>query len=545
MTGPPIRFAPDILRRLGEELNPNLDQGILELVKNSYDADARSCTVRLNSVLEPGGSIEIEDDRDGLQYNDIVEGWLVLGRSRKETSQLTRLGRRPAGNKGLGRLAALRLGNRVTLTTRPRGSDEEFVVEIDWSAYDNVDLVESVPVNIISRPATRSRAGSTVFIEDLSRSIGRMEVKRLARALILLADPFDQGPSSFRPTLQSQDFSDLEQLVNRMYFDDAEYHLHARIRDGRVEAEVTDWRGGRLFTARHEDVASERSGAVYDAPDATFDLWIFILNKTVFATRATSVAEVKSWMDSFGGVHLYLNGLRVAPYGNSGNDWLDINLSRVRSPEERPGTNTSIGRVLVEDQHHVLTQKTDRSGFIENQAFEELRQFAKDSMEWLAKSRLAVAESRRRRERQEAPTKAEQRRESLQKQIERAPASIKGPLNSALADYDRQRQKETDALRREVQLYRTLSTAGITAATFAHESGNYSLKIITQSVNAVEFRGKRFLPDYEERLAEPVASIRHACESLGVLSSATMQLVDADKRRVARIDLHPVIRTVF
>ena len=35
-----IRFSADILRRLGEELNPNLDKGIVELVKNSYDADA-------------------------------------------------------------------------------------------------------------------------------------------------------------------------------------------------------------------------------------------------------------------------------------------------------------------------------------------------------------------------------------------------------------------------------------------------------------------------------------------------------------------------
>jgi hypothetical protein len=38
-----FRFATDILRRLGEELNPNIDQGILELVKNAYDADARTC----------------------------------------------------------------------------------------------------------------------------------------------------------------------------------------------------------------------------------------------------------------------------------------------------------------------------------------------------------------------------------------------------------------------------------------------------------------------------------------------------------------------
>ena len=43
-----IQFSTDILRRLGEELNPSIDQGILELVKNAYDADARRCLVEIS-----------------------------------------------------------------------------------------------------------------------------------------------------------------------------------------------------------------------------------------------------------------------------------------------------------------------------------------------------------------------------------------------------------------------------------------------------------------------------------------------------------------
>ena len=43
-----IRFAADILRRLGEELNPSPDQGIIELVKNAYDANALKCHIELS-----------------------------------------------------------------------------------------------------------------------------------------------------------------------------------------------------------------------------------------------------------------------------------------------------------------------------------------------------------------------------------------------------------------------------------------------------------------------------------------------------------------
>ena len=45
-----LRFSPDILRRLGEELVPQIEQGIVELVRNSYDADAVNCRVELEGV---------------------------------------------------------------------------------------------------------------------------------------------------------------------------------------------------------------------------------------------------------------------------------------------------------------------------------------------------------------------------------------------------------------------------------------------------------------------------------------------------------------
>lgn len=57
-----FKFSPNILNRLGEELIPNPDQGIIELVKNSYDADATKCTVELVNPTAIGGSIIISDN---------------------------------------------------------------------------------------------------------------------------------------------------------------------------------------------------------------------------------------------------------------------------------------------------------------------------------------------------------------------------------------------------------------------------------------------------------------------------------------------------
>lgn len=97
-----FRFATDILRRLGEELNPSPDQGLLELVKNAYDANARQCVVELTDTNSPGGTVRISDDGDGMVRDEIINGWLVLGKSAKNIRKLTRLKRIPAGDKGLG-----------------------------------------------------------------------------------------------------------------------------------------------------------------------------------------------------------------------------------------------------------------------------------------------------------------------------------------------------------------------------------------------------------------------------------------------------------
>jgi signal transduction histidine kinase len=543
-----FRFAPDILRRLGEELNPGLDQGILELVKNAYDADARRCEVKLERVGRRGGTIVVRDDGNGMTAQQILDGWLVIGRSGKSSRARTRLGRVPAGNKGLGRLAALRLGRVANVTTWPSDDKErEHSLTIEWDAFESVKLVEDVNLDIETsiRPNDMT-SGTEVRIERLREPIGRMDVKRLARSLILLADPFGDDPSGFEPTLDTPEFADLERLVSRRYFSDAEFHLTATVdRKGRASAEVTDWRGEVLYQADHEDVAEKRSGHPYRCPSAQFDLFVFILSQKVFRLRNVSLAEVREWLDHFGGVHLYINGLRVAPYGNPGNDWLDMNRSRVRSPEERPGTNTSIGRIQVQDLEDRLVQKTDRSGIIEGESFQELRAFASDALEWMARRRLDTAEARRRRDRQNASSGTERQRDRLASEISDQAANPTRALD-LLQQYDRARDREAQGLRREVQLYRTLATAGITAATVAHETEGNPFKIISSAVASLETRAKKAMGDaYGERIARPIDAIKRALSSLAALSTATLRLVDHEKRRAGRVDVHKVIEDLL
>ena len=127
------------------------------------------------------------------------------------------------------------------------------------------------------------------------------------------------------------------------------------------------------------------------------------------------------------------------------------------------------------------------------------------------------------------------------------PSTQRSQIDDAFRSYDRARELEVRQLRDDIQLYRTLSTAGITAATFAHESSGNPIKVIQITINSIEDRAKRALKSgYEaSKLDKPIQVIKRSVASLAVLGSATLRLVDHEKRRNGRVDLHNVILEVL
>ncbi|MBM2812642.1 MAG: histidine kinase [Chloroflexi bacterium] len=255
MSNESLRFSPEILRRLGEELIPHVDQGIIELVRNAYDADAIDCCVELIGAERLGGTLRVTDTGVGMTEPDIRNGWLVLGRSGKAARKPTGLGRLPVGDKGLGRLAALRMGSVATLRTRPKiQPGREYSLVLDWARYDAADVVENVGLEIVERAANEA-PGTTIEVANLGVRLGQREMQRLARSLLLLANPFDDS-TGFHPRLIAPAFDKIAKRVQDAYFDEAEYHLQAEVDEkGRASAQVFDRTRHVRWTATHEDLS--------------------------------------------------------------------------------------------------------------------------------------------------------------------------------------------------------------------------------------------------------------------------------------------------
>src|SRR5476649_258828 len=70
-----------VLRELGERLVKQPEVAIVELIKNSYDADATQCTIH----YDPQRRISVEDDGDGITFDRFRDGWMRVGTSSKES----------------------------------------------------------------------------------------------------------------------------------------------------------------------------------------------------------------------------------------------------------------------------------------------------------------------------------------------------------------------------------------------------------------------------------------------------------------------------
>jgi signal transduction histidine kinase len=550
MTVEHLHFSTEMLRRLGEELNPHTDQGVLELVRNAYDADATECVVELINTQQAGGMVRVTDNGTGMTADSIRDGWLVLGKSEKVN--VTRTGRKriPIGNKGIGRLAALRLGRVAVLTTRPSEEpSREYRLSIDWTRFDRAKVVDEVPLTIESSArAPKTTSGTVVEVSNLRSRLSKPDVKRLARALILLADPFRDGddasggPADFRPVLRAQAFKELEQLVARGYRDEADYYLCAGLdKYGRAGAFVRSYDGEELFRASHQDISTEKGHPPYSAPAAAFELWWFLLSGANFSPRSVTLSEVREWLAEFGGVHLYHRGMRVSPYSDF--DWLDMNLRRVRSPEHRPSTNNSIGRIAVIDESGQLQPKTDRMGFVEDVAFQDLRRFASDVLDWFADRMLKRREERRGSQKARAAKKVRRAQKMLKDVVESVPADAKEKVRKAIGEYERAKERETNTLREDLQLYRTLGTVGTTAAAFAHQSKN-PLVHIASSAGTLEEAFVDAGPPKSQVFAGLAAGIRRNAESLLAFAKVTLGLLQHEKRRRGAVSLNASVNDI-
>ncbi len=146
------KFTVDthLFRELGELLVGRESTALVELIKNSYDADATIVTVYGENLEKPSqGRITITDDGIGMTPETFRKGFLRIASRLKEGSgrRSPYYKRRYTGAKGIGRLAAQKLAWHLSAISVPDpavlGDDAEAVeATIDWQKIDRCETLD-------------------------------------------------------------------------------------------------------------------------------------------------------------------------------------------------------------------------------------------------------------------------------------------------------------------------------------------------------------------------------------------------------------------
>jgi len=200
-------FDVNTFKLIGSELISDKFTAIIELVKNSYDANATEVRINFIDAHEPlDGSITINDNGIGMSKNDIVTKWMRIGTNSKRVREYSQdpLNRILLGEKGIGRFAIEKIASYITLETQQNNSNIIHSLEIDWNQYekhnklDNPPLLTEIKNKYTSKNNLESKnnCGTTLFFKNLKESWTSTDISRLRRELAKLVSPLQEKYNS-------------------------------------------------------------------------------------------------------------------------------------------------------------------------------------------------------------------------------------------------------------------------------------------------------------------------------------------------------------
>ncbi|OQP57602.1 sensor histidine kinase [Niastella populi] len=175
-------ITPHIVKQLGEQLVSDEITALLELIKNSYDADASYVSIEINTTGQylkgqlyfpkHKGFIVVEDDGFGMSEDTIMKSWLIISYSQKrqlkEAKKTTPNGRTPLGDKGLGRLSTQRLADFCEIFTNEKTLQGTHIA-FNWKDFEKEESLGKVTVKATSYKPKRKH-GTTLVLTNLNHA---------------------------------------------------------------------------------------------------------------------------------------------------------------------------------------------------------------------------------------------------------------------------------------------------------------------------------------------------------------------------------------
>lgn len=213
---------------IGKELINDDNVAVMELVKNSYDAGAKTVTVEFRNLKKEQNNHEllIVDDGNGMTEDDILYKWLNLAYSikRVQNAQNNRL---QAGNKGIGRFSCDRLGKKLDIYTKR--DSEIYQLQINWEDFENITdynvQINQIPMKLrkITADEVKKETDYDIGVSGTIIKISNLRVRWVQL----------NGNSLFNEILNYQKFislkSTLEKLINKSQVESDDFKIFLKV----------------------------------------------------------------------------------------------------------------------------------------------------------------------------------------------------------------------------------------------------------------------------------------------------------------------------
>lgn len=430
-----IRPAARLIHTIGSDLIGDSYAALVELVKNSYDADATNVDIVFKyTEIEKENAlfISIRDNGHGMDFDTVINKWLVPATNDKLKRKISKNGTRTLqGRKGIGRFAASILGQEMTLSTVDENGEKSETV-IDWRIFKTDDYLENIEI-LVDKNETNEPSGTEILIiakderyeeiilneEGLEETIKKIDSKlsywnrdtleQLINELRKLISPFEESiDDEFKINLsfENSPFPEIDENIKIDTYPIIKFY------DYRISGTISEKGNANLLFENNVNpevvqkeiisMALELSGnskycgqikvdfRVYDREPEAIDN---LINKGLINPVSKNLMgkrQAKMLLDEVYGVNIYKNFFRIRPYGNGGIDWIDLDKRRIQNPTQRISNNQIVGFVtIVSEEKSGLEEKSARDGLKDNENFFGLKELVQKALFELEIRRLA------------------------------------------------------------------------------------------------------------------------------------------------------------
>lgn len=409
------RVSKEVLSNASRYFEPGtseeIRQSLVEMLTGLSKNDALN---QLRQFYCDHSYIEVEDWGHGMSLESLDQNFLTIGTPHRANERLEDEFERDQpilGEKGIGRLSSMRLGEKLELSTFTLNDRFESVLNVDWKALgENLDLdldnFGVQPEKGVQKKLGKKQ-GTLIRISDLRSDWSRQRVTQVSRSeLSKLQDPFDADGDilDIRMSFNGQEIEVIQEMNTEWlsewhgYFD-IKFHYEGKgpkkrpvisgtvkfkppMKDGLDEEIALDQ--AEVHTAGYElfSVLADADQPIYKDGENAPARYAGIQSLGEFSAEGywynrqrkrrelpkEKYDEFNDWLAQWaGGLLMYRDGFRVYPYADPDDDWLHLDQRALKQKSFKLNRGQFVGCVKISSRDNPnLKDQTNRQGLCDS-----------------------------------------------------------------------------------------------------------------------------------------------------------------------------------